>query len=390
MKNRTKRRANKNAKGSRGTTPKATTQSAAGTAGNSQPNRAAPNGDQAAKTAPTAKPRATASRPSTTTTGSGSLPPAVSAPRNDYVRPDGIRLNYYVDGPAGGRPLLLIHAINAAPSVYELKPLFEHYRTRRRVYALDFPGFGFSDRGDRRYSPQLYTDTIVDFVTQVIKEPVDVVALSLGSEFATQAALRAPELFATLTLISPTGFSDRRLPNGEGQVAKWAHKVLSVPLWGPGLFKLLATRPSIRYFMKKSFVDAVPAEYIEYAYAAAHQPGAHHAPLYFLSGQLFTTDAYDRFYSKVSQPVLVIHDRDPNVSFERLPALLAERPNWQEARIAPSLGLPHWEKLAETAEVLDRFWADQTAAPVTEAAAPTDADRAAADADAPTTDRDTA
>ncbi len=295
------------------------------------------------------------------TTNAAPLSDAVQAPRQDYVTRDGIRISYYADGPETGRPLLLVHAINAAPSVYEVKPLFERYRAQRRVYALDLPGFGFSDRSARHYSPELYVATITDFVTRVIGRSVDAVALSLGSEFTAGAALRAPEHIATLAMISPTGFSKRRLPDGQGPVAKWSHKVLSVPLWGPGLFRLLATRPSIRYFMNKSFVGEVPDEYIEYAYATAHQPGAHHAPLYFLSGQLFTTAAIDELYPKLDLPVLVIHDRDPNVSFERLPAMLAAHPNWREERVVPSLGLPHWERLPETAAVLDAFWSAHAA-----------------------------
>ncbi|AGA89281.1 putative hydrolase or acyltransferase of alpha/beta superfamily [Thioflavicoccus mobilis 8321] len=295
--------------------------------------------------------------------GAVPLPDAVAAPRHDHVTQDGVRINYYVDGPEGGRPLVLIHAVNAAPSTYELKPLFEHYCATRRVYALDLPGFGFSDRGDRRYSPQLYSGVIADFVRRAVGEPVDAIALSLGCEFTSGAALREPDLFATLALISPTGFSERNLPNGQGQLAKWLHKALSVPLWGSRLFSLLTVRPSIRYFMSKSFVGKVPDAYIEYAYATAHQPGAHHAPLYFLSGQLFTTAAYGELYSKLTQPVLVIRDRDPYVGFERLAELMADHPNWTEEQIAPSCGLPHWERLAETAKVLDRFWAANSAQP---------------------------
>lgn len=365
MKTRAKRRSNRN--------PKATRSGEATTTKKAGPTPGAKSTTTAAPQPKAAPSRAAAANSAAGQTGKGQvpLPDAVSATRRDHQTGDGIRINYYVEGPEKGRPLLLVHAINAAPSVYEVKPLFEHYRKERRVYALDLPGFGFSDRADRRYSPELYVATITDFVKQVIGQPVDAVALSLGGEFTAAAALRAPELFATLTLISPTGFSARRLPDGQGPVAKWAHKVLSVPLWGPGLFRLLATRPSIRYFMGKSFVGTVPAEYIEYAYAAAHQPGAHHAPLYFLSGQLFTTAAVDEIYPRLTLPVLVIHDRDPNVSFERLPALVAQRPSWRVERIVPSLGLPHWERLPETAAVLDSFWAAQgtAAAPEPERAA---------------------
>jgi hypothetical protein len=66
----------------------------------------------------------------------------------------------------------------------------------------------------------------------------------------------------------------------------------------------------------------------------------------------------------VTQPVLVLHDRDPNLNFDLLPEFVSGRDNWQVERIAPTLGLPHWEKPAETTAAMERFWAriDQPAA----------------------------
>jgi pimeloyl-ACP methyl ester carboxylesterase len=371
---RAKRRSSRSKKGNQGGTqqnrPKAVA-TASPAKDKKTPTSPAPAAKPKGTEAKGAAPRATGSpKPATAKTadlgGAVRLPDAVAAPRHDHVTEDGIRVNYYVDGPEGGRPLVLIHAVNAAPSAYELKPLFEHYRATRRVYALDLPGFGFSERRDRVYSPQFYSGVIADFVRRAIGQPVDAIALSLGGEFTSGAALRHPDLFATLALISPTGFSKRNLPNGQGPVAKWLHKALSVPLWGGPLFNLLTVRPSIRYFMSKSFVGRVPDAYIEYAYATAHQPGAHHAPLYFLSGQLFTTAAAGELYGKLTQPVLVIRDQDPYVSFERLAELMADHRNWTEERVVPSRGLPHWEHLAETAAVLDRFWAAHGTQPAPE------------------------
>ena len=63
-------------------------------------------------------------------------------------------LSYYRDGPQDAAPLLLIHSVNAAGSAYEMKPIYEHFRSRRAVYAPDLPGFGFSDRSDRAYDPR--------------------------------------------------------------------------------------------------------------------------------------------------------------------------------------------------------------------------------------------
>ena len=290
------------------------------------------------------------------------LPPAVDAPREVYATPSLKEISWYADGPEGTRPLVLLHSINAAPSVFEMKPLFEHYRAERRVFAPDLPGFGFSDRSDRPYSPELYAEAINAFLTDVVKEPADVVAFSLTSEFAARACLAAPERFETLALLSPTGFSDRRLPSGG--VGKALHRVFTLPGLGSGLYSLLTKRGGIRFFLRQSYVGEPPDELIDYAYATSHQPGAMHAPYRFLSGQLFTRNAVETLYAKLKLPVLVIYDKDANVTFDLLPGVVEPHANWRATKVEPTLGIPQWERPTRTIAALDEFWrtADATTA----------------------------
>lgn len=131
------------------------------------------------------------------------LPEALAAERRTVELPQIGRVSYYADTAVAGTPLVLIHSINAAASAIEMKPLFGHYRHQRPVYALDMPGYGFSDRADRTYTPEFFAQTILAFLTQVVGEPADVVALSLSSEFVARTAVAAPAQFRSLTLISP-------------------------------------------------------------------------------------------------------------------------------------------------------------------------------------------
>jgi hypothetical protein len=159
----------------------------------------------------------------------------------------------------------------------------------------------------------------------------------------------------SLALISPTGLSVRRPPGGA--LSKRIHRVLRLPLLGSGLFSLVRSRRSIRYFLGLAFEGDTPPEMIEQAWRTARCEGASYAPFCFLSGMLFTPDAFESLYLKLAQPALVIHDRDPNVRFDRLPELLVARGNWRAERIAPTLGLPHWEQTSATVSVLNGFWA---------------------------------
>jgi pimeloyl-ACP methyl ester carboxylesterase len=294
------------------------------------------------------------------------LAKAIPADQISFTSSQAGRLNAYHDAPSGdpqaqARPLVLIHSVNAAASAYEMRPLFQHYRLIRPVYALDLPGYGFSNRARRPYTPETFATAILDLLASQVKAPADVIALSLGSEFAARAALMQPEAFHSLTMISPSGFNETNSGRasqraGVSGSSSGAYSLLSFPLWGRPLFDLIATRRSIEFFLKQSFVGQVPADLIEYDYATSHQPGAEIVPLYFISGALFTGDAVGKLYDKIATPCLVLYDRDAFVRFDRLPGLLARRPNWQARRISPSLGLPQFEKLPETIQALDDFW----------------------------------
>lgn len=267
------------------------------------------------------------------------------------------RLGYYVDAHASGRPIVLLHALHAAASAYDVRPLFEAFRGERPVYALDLPGFGTSSRGPNRYCPMLYAKAIERFLLDVVtprEEPVDVVALSLTSEMVAEVALRSPHLFHTLTLISPTGLGERA-PRGAAARASHAaalERVLEVPLWSRPLYRALTSRPSVRWFLGKSFAGPVPRGYVDHAVRTARAPGAHHAVWSFVAGSLFTADACDRLYAQLRVPTLVLHDEDPYTGFERLPALARGNAAVRAERILGTRGLPHFERREEVVRAI--------------------------------------
>ena len=281
------------------------------------------------------------------------LPYAMNAERKEFDSPTVGKISYYVDQKKNGRPLVLIHSVNAAASAYEMRPLFEHFRQDRPVYAIDLPGFGFSERQKYHADPVLFEDAVTDLLSTQVSEPADVVALSLGCEFAGRSAVRKPELFHSLVFISPTGFNQLSTSRGGSESL---YNLFTRPLWRRPLFDLITTRQSIKYFLRKSFVGPVPAPLVNYAYATAHRPGAEHTPLAFISGKLFTPAVRTTIYDLIKIPILVIYDRDAYTRFEALPGLVKANPNWRAVKLSPSFGLPHFEKTKDTIQELNVFW----------------------------------
>ena len=158
----------------------------------------------------------------------------------------------------------------------------------------------------------------------------------------------------SLSLISPTGMGVRTPPVAPS--GSRIDRLLSSRWVGRPLFTLLTSKPSIRWFLGQAFVGATPEHLVRYALETASQPGAHHAPIKFLTFSLFTEQAVSRLYSRLKLPCLVLYDRDPNIGFERLPELTDVHSQWAAKQLSPSLGLPHWELTVETIQALEDFW----------------------------------
>jgi len=289
------------------------------------------------------------------------LAPALDAERRQLKGRAG-RLSYYIAG--SGEPLLLIHSINAAASAYEMRPLFEYYRGRRRVYAVDLPGFGFSERSAREYTPRLYVDAILDMLDEITRETgaasVDALALSLGSEFLARAASEHPGRFHSLALVSPTGFGKADDLHGEPNSVRGNPALrlfFEFPLWSRAFYDLLTSRPSMRYFLAKTFgsSDAIDQGLLDYDYRTAHQPGAQHAPYAFISGLLFSADI-NRVYESLDMPVFLAHGVRGDFTDYGGTHKVESRANWS-IRVFETGGIPYFEQPGAFAAGYDAFLA---------------------------------
>lgn len=288
------------------------------------------------------------------------LPPAVSGEDrtiDDRAGPVTVRV------AGAGRPLLLLHSINAAASAAEVAPVHEWAAQRCRVYTPDLPGYGRSDRSDRRYSIRLFTDAVHDLVDLIGREhgddvPVDALGLSLSSEFLARAASERPERFRRLILVTPTGFDKRgerwRGPPGSSREVGWLKRFFEKPKVGEFLFRQL-TRPSVvRYFLKRTFgTDAIDEQLWAYCCQSVGHPDARHAPFAFLSAQLFSADIRT-ILEQLDMPVWLAHGTRGDFKDFSTAGWAAARDNWT-VQAFPTGALPFFETPQMFLEDLGRF-----------------------------------
>ncbi len=286
------------------------------------------------------------------------LEPALGAETKTLEIMEGRTRFYERDGT--GVPLVLLHGINATASSFEMKPIFDHVAsgTQRPIYALDWFGFGRSDRPPVRYTPSIYIRQLRRFLSEHVHQPADIVALSLSCEYAADIARSLPYLVNRLVLMSPTALSDERSAS-----PPWQRTAVSVAnsLGAFEIFYFRLTREEVlrRFYQRQVFRRPdVPEELIEYATKTTHVLGAHHAPRYFVQGLLSTGGAAPRAYAALRVPTLMVVPESSDgliQRFDRLGEVVNQNPEYLRAERLPGGLLPQWEVPYHLFDLVDNF-----------------------------------
>lgn len=283
--------------------------------------------------------------------------------RLHYAAWRGLHFAYYSRAGAG-RPLVLLHSINAVASAHEMRPLVQRFQreTQRPLYVLEWLGFGHSDRPDISYTPELLEDQLEHFLARVVRAPdgADVIGLSLGGNYAAEVARRRPDLVHSLVAIEPSGLGEE--PEEIGRA--WARLLFTVPGVQRAFYDRLTTPDALYRFARENlFTDefGVPEEYVEYGAETARVEGAARPLDDFLNGRLFPDDARDAFLH-LRQRLLVIHgliSERRMESYEALPELGGRQ--GVEVVALPTGSLPHWERPGVVYERISGFYEEQRA-----------------------------
>ncbi len=286
------------------------------------------------------------------------LPPAVCGERIEFDSAAG-RISAHAAGR--GAPLLRMRSVNAAASVAEVRPLFEHCARTRTVFALDLPGHGFSERSDRDYTPRLMTDAVPAMREPMRRrcgeQPVDALAVSPASELLARAAVEAPQAWRSLAFVSPTGFSgsrSRRDPPGSTQAMPWLYRALRGPGRGGALFRGLPRLGVIRCFLQRTWGGKNIDEALWGCNViTARQPGAEYAPLCYLAGGMFSTDPHT-VHEQIAAPVCMLHGVRGDFVDYRGKGLAEGRPNGRFGVFAPG-AMPTFEVPRDLVAAYDTF-----------------------------------
>jgi pimeloyl-ACP methyl ester carboxylesterase len=114
-------------------------------------------------------------------------------------------LNIHVWSVGNGMPVVLIHGFMsmAYDWRFNIRELGKHFS----VYALDLPGFGYSDKPlNFDYTSNGYTEFIASFLNAYHIERAVLVGNSMGGQIALMTCLKYPDRVAGLVLIDSGGY----------------------------------------------------------------------------------------------------------------------------------------------------------------------------------------
>ena len=250
------------------------------------------------------------------------------------------------DGGVERPTLVLVHGLGGSHLNWDL--LAPHLTPHARVVALDLPGFGRSEPGDRRTTVHANVEVLDRFLAEVVVGPAVLVGNSMGGMISILATARAGDRVRGVVLLDPAVPGPRRRPDpvvagvfaayalpGVGERFMWLRRHRQTPLARAlGLLRLCGVDP-----------DTLPPEVIDRSVELIEQredvDGMDRA---FLTAarslMLVLADPrrYRRAMADLRQPVLLVHGvRDRLVPVAAARDIARRHPAWRYVEL-PGVG----------------------------------------------------
>lgn len=256
------------------------------------------------------------------------------------------------EGAGGGTPLLLIHGFPT--SSYDFHEVWPALVAKRRVVALDLPGFGFSSKpADYSYSLLEQADVVEVVARRLGLEKVHIWAHDMGTSVATellarrQAGLLHFELDRLILMNGSVHAEMSRLTPSQ--------KLLRRPWLGP-FFARIASRRTYLWQLRRILAREVAAEELDDQYSLLRRDGG-----YLRLPQIIRYyDERIRFrrrwigaLEKLDRPALYLWgERDPVAVIAIAERLARETPG---ARLVRLPGVGHFPQLEAPTEVVEQL-----------------------------------
>jgi pimeloyl-ACP methyl ester carboxylesterase len=151
-----------------------------------------------------------------------------------YIDVNGLRLRYIVTGE--GATLVLLHTLRTQLDMFQR--IVPELAKTFRVYALDYPGHGYSDIPRVDYTPDFFVTTVARFLDQLDIEDATLVGESIGGTIALLLAARGNPRVRRVVAINAYDYGAGRGLRRSSMLANALLGLSEVPILGPTIMRL--------------------------------------------------------------------------------------------------------------------------------------------------------
>jgi pimeloyl-ACP methyl ester carboxylesterase len=215
---------------------------------------------------------------------------------------DGAKLRYIKSGK--GPVLVLLHTLRTQLDLFEkvAPELSKHFT----VYALDYPGHGYSDIPQARYDAAFFTKAAEGFLDKLDLHDVTLAGVSIGGSIALIIAARRNPRVACVVAINPYDYAKGRGMARAGLFGAVVTYAALVPVIGETVMRL---RNSLIMdaVLRGGVADAnnIPPALLKEMYLVGNRPGHYRGFLSLLrNAESWETATKD--YGRIRMPILLI------------------------------------------------------------------------------------
>jgi pimeloyl-ACP methyl ester carboxylesterase len=219
-----------------------------------------------------------------------------------YVSVNGVRLRYIKMGE--GPALVLLHTLRTQLDLFE--KVVPELAKSFTVYAVDYPGHGYSDIPAAKYDADYFVETIEGFLEALDLHDVTLAGVSIGASISLILAARNNPRVSRVVAINPYDYAKGRGMARSSFLARLIVALADLPILGDTAMRLR------QFFIMKSVLDggvadprSISPELLNEMYLVGNRKGHYRAFLNLLRNAE-SWEAATKAYSNIRIPVLLL------------------------------------------------------------------------------------
>lgn len=219
-----------------------------------------------------------------------------------YIDIEGNNIRYIKCGE--GPALLLLHTLRTQLDIFQ--KMIPHLAENFTVYAMDYPGHGWSDIPQADYSAKFFVNAVDKFMHKLDLQDVTVAGVSIGASIPLISAGRGNTRIKRVISINPYDYPGKGAARGN-LVARLLFNIMYIPVIGDTFMRL-----RIRLIEKMIMIGGVfdkyslPAEFLEQMFVVGERPGHLQAFIKLVRNSASFAEAHNE-YKNISVPVKIIY-----------------------------------------------------------------------------------